>query len=116
MKVGDAATALSLAALLNEAVAAVGILRDHNKSVRFEAGLALECWADQVIVLVLRWHAFAALALDLGVKTARADAKGNSLARTWEQLPRVFGDQDPGLPNIFAAKSMTIGGTGNTHL
>jgi len=53
MKVGDAATSGSLAALLYEAVAAVGILGDHDESTVLEACLSLERGADQVVVLVL---------------------------------------------------------------
>jgi hypothetical protein len=57
MKVGAAATSRSLAALLHEAVAAVGILRDDDEGAVLEARLALERWADQVVVLVLGWNA-----------------------------------------------------------
>src|ERR671935_2037161 len=116
MYVGDAATSGSLAALLYEAVATVRVLRDHDQSVRFEACLPLERRADQVVVLVLGRHAFAALALDLGIKAARADAQGDALAGAWKELPRVLGDQDPGLSNIFAAESVPVGRSGNTHL
>jgi len=68
-----------------------------------------------VVVLVLRRYAFAALALDLRVETTRADAKSNTLAGAWEELPSVLGDQDAGLSNVFAAKPVSIGRSGNTH-
>src|SRR5437773_11119521 len=116
MYVGDDATCGSLAALLDEAVAAVGVFGDHDESAVLEACLSLERLADQVVVLVLGRHAFAALALDLRVKAARADAQRHTLAGPWEKLPSVLGDQDAGLSNVLAAKPVSIGRSGNTHL
>jgi hypothetical protein len=109
MYVGDDATSGSLAALLDEAVAAVGILRDHDESTVLEACLPLQGWADQVIVLVLGWDALTALAFDLRVEAARAYAKSHSLAGAWEELPSVLGDQDAGLSNVLATKPVSIG-------
>jgi hypothetical protein len=109
IKVGDAATCGSLAALLYEAVATVGIFGDHDESAVLEARLSLESGADQVVVLVLGRHTFAALALDLGVKAAGADAKRYALAGAWEQLPSVLGDQDASLSNVLATKPVSIG-------
>jgi len=80
MYVDDDATSGSLAALLYEAVAAVGILRDHDESPILEACLSLQCLADQVVVLVLGRHTFAALALDLRIKTA---GLGTASKRPW---------------------------------
>src|SRR5438477_2690058 len=105
----------SLAALLYEAIAAVGVLRDHNERAVLEACLSLERLADEVVVLVLRRNALAALALDLRVKSARAYAKSHTLAGAWEKLPSVLGDQDAGLSNVLAAKPVTIGRSGNAH-
>src|SRR5690349_10149835 len=116
MYVGDDATPGSLAALLDEAVAAVGILRDHDESAILEACLSLKGLADQVVVLVLGRHAFAALALDLRVEASRADAESHALAGAWEELPSVLGDQDAGLSNVLAAKPVTIGRSRNTHV
>src|SRR5437588_3927377 len=106
----------SLAALLYEAIAAVGVLRDHNERAVLEACLSLERLADEVVVLVLRRNALAALALDLRVKSARAYAQCHTLAGPWEKLPSVLGDQDAGLSNVLAAKPVTIGRSGNTHV
>src|SRR5207244_1543015 len=89
--------ARSLAALLHEAVATVGILGDHDESTVLEAGLTLEGGADQVVVLVLGRHADATFALDLGVEAPRADAQRDTLAGAREELPGVFRDQDAGL-------------------
>jgi hypothetical protein len=105
----DDATCGSLAALLYEAVAAVGIFGDHDESTVLEACLSLERLADQVVVLVLGRHTFAALALDLRVKAAGSDTKGYALARAWEQLPSVLGDQDASLSNVLATKPVSIG-------
>src|SRR5438552_12022289 len=116
MYVGDDATCGSLAALLDEAVAAVGVLCDHDESAVLEACLSLQRLADQVVVLVLGRHAFAALTLDLRVEAARADAQRHTLAGSWEKLPSVLGDQDAGLSNVLAAKPVSIGRSGNTHL
>ena len=116
MYVGADATSGSLAALLYEAVAAVGILRDHHESTILEACLSLQSGADQVVVLVLRRHTFATLALDLRVKAPGADAKSHTLAGAWEKLPSVLGDQDAGLSNVLAAKPVSIGRSGNTHV
>ena len=99
----------SLAALLYEAIAAVGVLRDHNERAVLEACLSLERLADEVVVLVLRRNALAALALDLRVKSARAYAKSHTLAGAWEKLPSVLGDQDAGLSNVLATKPVSIG-------
>jgi hypothetical protein len=109
MYVGDDATCGSLAALLDEAVAAVGIFRDHDEGPILEACLSLKRWADQVVVLVLGGHAFASLALDLRVEAARADTKSYALAGAWEKLPSVLGDQDAGLSNVLATKPVSIG-------
>src|SRR5881396_3862606 len=111
MYVGDDATCGSLAALLDEAVAAVGVFGDHDESAVLEACLSLQRLADQVVVLVLGRHAFAALALDL-----RVEAPRHTLAGPWEKLPSVLGDQDAGLSNVLAAKPVSIGRSGNTHL
>jgi hypothetical protein len=62
-----------------------------------------------VVVLVLGRHTFAALALDLRVETAGANAKSHTLAGAWEQLPSVLGDQDAGLSNVLATKPVSIG-------
>jgi hypothetical protein len=62
-----------------------------------------------VVVLVLRRHTLATLALDLGVKTARANAQSHALAGAWEQLPSVLGDQDASLSNVLATKPVSIG-------
>src|SRR5437588_9570505 len=86
-----------LAALLDEAIAAVGILRDHDERSALEAGLAFQGLADEVVVLVLRRHTLAAFGLDLGVETPSADAQRDALSGTGEELPGVLGDQDPGL-------------------
>jgi hypothetical protein len=109
MYVDDDATCGSLAALLYEAVAAVGILGDHDESTVLEACLSLKRGADQVVVLVLGRHTFAAFALDLGVEAAGANAKSHSLAGAWEQLPSVLGDQDASLSNVLATKPVSIG-------
>ena len=109
MYVGDDATSGSLAALLYEAVATVGILRDDDESTILEACLPLQGLADQVIVLVLGRHAFAALALDLRVEAACANAKGYALAGAREQLPSVLRDQDASLSNVLATKPVSIG-------
>ena len=109
MYVGDDATCGSLAALLYEAVAAIGILGDDDESTVLEACLSLQCLADQVVVLVLRRHTLAALALDLRVKSACANAKSHALAGAWEQLPSVLGDQDASLSNVLATKPVSIG-------
>src|SRR5439155_24146011 len=79
----------SLAALLHEAIAAVGILGDHDESTVLKAGLALEGGADQVVVLVLGRHANATFALDFGVETPRADTERDALAGAREELPGV---------------------------
>src|SRR2546423_1726073 len=105
----------SLAALLYEAVAAVGVFRDDDESPILEACLSLEGGADQVVVLVFGRHAFAALALDLRVETAGADAESHTLAGAWEQLPSVLGNQDASLSNVLATKPVSIGRSGNTH-
>ena len=105
----DAATPGSLAALLYEAVAAIGILGDHDERAVLEACLSLQGLADQVVVLVLGRDTFAALALDLRVEAACANAKGYALAGAWEELPSVLGDQDAGLSNVLAAKPVTVG-------
>src|SRR5438034_9509828 len=116
MYVGDDATCGSLAALLDEAVAAVGVFGDHDESAVLEACLSLQRLADQVVVLVLGRHAFAALALDLRVEAARADAQRHTLAGPWEKLPSVLGDQDAVLSNVLAAKPGWNRGLGKTHL
>src|SRR5712691_11684816 len=79
-----AATSGSLATLLYEAVAAIGIFRDHHQSAVLEPGLTLESRADEVVMLVLGRHTGAPLALDLGVEAARTDAKRDALAGTWK--------------------------------
>src|SRR6266508_602739 len=107
---------LGLAPFLHEAVAAIGILRDHDERPALETRLAFEGWADQVVMLVLGRHALAALRFDLGVEPAGTDAEGNSLAGIGEELPCVLGDQDPGFPNVLRAEAMAVGGTGNTHV
>src|SRR2546428_14173997 len=90
MYVGDDATCGSLAALLDEAVAAVGVFGDHDESSVLEACLSLQRLADQVVVLVLGRHAFAALALDLRVEAARADPQRHPIAGSWDKLPSVL--------------------------
>src|SRR3954471_20761566 len=90
-----------LAALLDEAISAVGVLRYHHEGPALEASLALERLADEVIVLVLRRYAAAELGLDLGVEAARADTQRDTLAGTGEKLPGVLRDEDPGLAYVF---------------
>jgi hypothetical protein len=54
-----------------------------------------------VIVLVLRRNAAAVLRLDLGVEPPCADAQRDAFAGIGEELPRILGDQDPGLADVF---------------
>src|SRR5207237_87665 len=99
----------SLAPLLYESVAAIGVLRDHDKGTILEACLSLQRGARQVVVLMLGRHALAALGLDLRVEAARADAQRHALSRVREELPGVLGDQDPAFANVLRAEAMTVG-------
>src|ERR1700745_2153042 len=90
-----------LAALLDEAISAVGVLRDHDERSALEAGLAFQRLADEVVVLVLGWDTHAALGLDLGVEAPCADAQRHALAWPGKELPGVLRDKDPGLADIF---------------
>ncbi|OLC57391.1 MAG: hypothetical protein AUH85_03155 [Chloroflexi bacterium 13_1_40CM_4_68_4] len=86
----------ALAALLDEAIAAVGILCDHNEGPAFEAGLALQRITAQMQVFVLGRNADASLGEDLGRETPRADAQIYGVSGIGEELPRVLGDEDAG--------------------
>src|SRR5258708_32892178 len=104
-----------LPALFDEAIAPVRILGDHDERTVLEAALALEVTAEEMKMLVLGRNAHALLGLDLGVKTARADAEVHW--RTWlgEQLPRVLRDEDPAFADVFGAETVTVGATRNAH-
>src|SRR5438093_1896303 len=115
MYVCVAPTRPSLAALLHEAVAAVGVLRDHDERVLLETRLAFQGRADEVVVLVLGRHADAPLGDDLGVEAPRADAQGDALTGIREELPGVLRDQDARFANVFGAEAVAIGGSGNAH-
>src|SRR5687768_9802004 len=92
---------LGLAPLLHEAVATIGVLRDDDERVLLEARLSLQLRADEVVVLVLGRNADAGLRLDLRIEAPRADPQGDPFAGIREQLPRVLGDQDPGLADVL---------------
>src|SRR5438045_198631 len=109
------AIATMLPALFDEAVAPVRILGDHDECAVLEAALALQVPAEQVEMLVLRGYAHALLSLDLGVETARADPEVHRGTGLGEQLPRILGDEDPALADIFGAETVAVGATRNAH-
>src|SRR3989442_14955329 len=115
MYVVVAPTRPSLAALLHEAIAAVGVLRDHDERVLLETRLTFQGRADEVVVLVLGRHADAPLGDDLGVEASRADAQGDALTRIREELPGILRDQDARFANFLGAEGGAIGGSGKAH-
>src|SRR5688572_18272644 len=114
MKLGPAISR-SLAALLDESVPAVRVLRDDDERLRLEAALAFQGRAHKVIVLMLRRHAGALLGLDLRVEAPCTDAQRDGCPRLGKELPGLFHDQDAALADVLGTEPMTVGGSGNTH-